>query len=521
MPASATKSPKKIARRVRVATRKGGADSTPLRKRAGVGEGHRLYRGVEPVQRRRATILPTNQDSRHDVNCYTHSRMMSFGRLLYCNVGFVRGVIEEIATFSIGNRFQAQFLGKDTAWGQQAQAQINDRWAKICDVRGQPFDWQTDLWLAVVSALRDGDVLMVLAVTPAGYPQLQLIPAHRIGSRGQTVVERGPYKGLKCHNGIISNEVGRTVAYQILGDDEESDLYISARDAHLIYSPNWSDQGRGLTALSSVINDHIDIEDLTSDEKFASKIFSMQTLLEFVEGDGIGDDAERFLDEDGPNGRMTIEEFSGGMVRKIRAGAGTNLKAFETNRPSPNFMNFRRELMRGTFASVQWPIEFAYDPTALSGTAARLIIGKANRTIEHWQRAVVRAATRAITFAIARFVKLGMLPFNEEWYRWGFQMPRRLTVDLGREAQQRREDYKLGLATMCDIYGEQGLQWEEEQDQRIYEAKRLIRRCAEEGVPIHRVQYIQGSPADSQEGDASTKENDDDKKKKEADDNEE
>lgn len=492
-------------------TRGSGRTNAPrTRKNASISQNSvRLYRGVEQSGRERHTILPVAQDTRHSVDGYTHDRMMRFGRLLWGNVGFVRGAISEIATYSIGSRFQPQFLGQDVEWGKQAERQL-ESWCQICDIRGQPFNWSRDLWLAVVSALRDGDVLMVFTETENGYPQIQLVPAHKLGSRGDIEVKSGPYKGLPCVNGVVFNKMGRSVAYQVLGDEPEQDRFISARDSVLIYNPEWVDQGRGITALASVINDHVDIDDITAYEKLAAKLFASQALIETHEGDPIGDDAERFTEDQGAESLQLWEDFEGGMVRKFRAGSGSKLEAFMANRPSPNLMQFRRELMRGTYASLQWPIEFAYDASTITSGAVRMVIAKAIRTIEIYQSCIITAAQRAVQYAIAKFMKSKVLPFNEEWYRWGFQLPRKPTVDVGREGKQALEDYKSGLRTAQDIMAEQGLDWREQFDQRIAEAKYLMESAEREGVPLSMIQD-NGNNASADKEDDDKKDNEDDK----------
>jgi hypothetical protein len=48
---------------------------------------------------------------------------------------------------------------------------------------------------------------------------------------------------------------------------------------------------------------------------------------------------------------------------------------------------------------------------------------------------------------------------NPNWRRVHWQTPRSITVDVGREAQARRDDVKAGLMTLADFFGEQGLDW--------------------------------------------------------------
>ena len=48
---------------------------------------------------------------------------------------------------------------------------------------------------------------------------------------------------------------------------------------------------------------------------------------------------------------------------------------------------------------------------------------------------------------------------NPNWRAVHWQTPRSITVDVGREAQARRDDVKAGLMTLADFFGEQGLDW--------------------------------------------------------------
>ncbi len=459
-----------------------------------------LYRHVDPGQRSRAmSFFPANADSRQDITSYTHQRLLAMGRLLFVNVGFVRGVIAEIANYTVGNGWQPQFMGNNADWGALASERLSS-WCRISDIRGQPFDWQTDLWLSIIAALRDGDVLMVLTASERGYPKIQFIPAHRLTSRGLSAVESGEYRGSACYNGVIYDRLGAVVAYQVRVDNEsKNDVFIPANSAHLIFAPEWCDQGRGLTALSSVIHDHVDIDDITACEKFAAKLFASQTLVESVESDGEEGIGADFLETGtrGVDGKL-YEDFDGGMVRKYRANSGQSIKAFEQDRPSPNLMQFRRELMRGTYSALGWPMEFAYDSKELNGTATRMVLSKVMRTTEKMQQMIFPAALKAVRFALSRFIRMGFLPEDAEWFKWAFQMPKRPTIDMGREAQQNREDFKLGLKTAEDIYGEQGLEWKAQIDQRVAEAKYIAEKCAAEGVDKRDVMLL--TPNEQKDG---------------------
>jgi hypothetical protein len=65
------------------------------------------------------------------------------------------------------------------------------------------------------------------------------------------------------------------------------------------------------------------------------------------------------------------------------------------------------------------------------------------------------------SYAIANAMKRRELPLNANWRKVEWQTPRSITVDVGREAQARREDVKSGLMTLADFFGEQGLNWKD------------------------------------------------------------
>ncbi len=461
------------------------------------------------------SVLPVARDNCKDVSFFTHERMMQFGRLLYVNVPFIGGVIDEMAMYAVGDAWQPKFIGADKAWGKLAQERLAI-WTDQCDLRGQPFNWSNDWRLAIIAAVRDGDLLMVKTFSETSgfkYPKLQFIPAHRIKSSdysqgmystgtddGKGIIASGPYKGMKSYNGVVFNEYDTAIAYQIrVTDNPKDDVFIPAGSAHLIYSPLWSDQARGQTALHRCIQEMVGVDHITDLETFAARLFAMQTLVEKVESDGEEGIGANFLKEDSAGNPINsaadgalVEDFKvgGGIIRKLRAGSGTSVTAFEQNRPTPNLMAFRRELMRASYSSLNWPMEFSYDTKELGSGTARLVMSKIGRTVGHLQGMIWPMAAAAIRHAVRFYISIGLLPENTEWYKWDFNYPKLPTIDAGREAQQIREDYKLGLTNLKRIYGDQSEDWESEILQRIEEQKFVDAQCKLAGVNPDKIQLF-------------------------------
>jgi hypothetical protein len=65
-------------------------------------------------------------------------------------------------------------------------------------------------------------------------------------------------------------------------------------------------------------------------------------------------------------------------------------------------------------------------------------------------------AKRSILYALSRAMQTGLLPFSSDWMKFSLTMPPLLSIDEGRDANARREDYKLGYVSMSEILTAEG-----------------------------------------------------------------
>ena len=117
---------------------------------------------------------------------------------------------------------------------------------------------------------------------------------------------------------------------------------------------------------------------------------------------------------------------------------------------------------------------------------------KAQRTVEKNQRLVRKIARRIDGYALSKAMKAGLLPRPQggDWYSWHYQGPRKISVDGGRDAGAAREDYKLGLTTLQELYAERGLHWEDEVEKRISEQRFVLDLADKYGIDPNRVQLL-------------------------------
>jgi hypothetical protein len=102
-------------------------------------------------------------------------------------------------------------------------------------------------------------------------------------------------------------------------------------------------------------------------------------------------------------------------------------------------------------------------------------MGKAQRKFSERQRLFYPFIRKSWQMVIDDGINQGRIPKQKGWNKIRIQTPAKLTIDVGREAQQEREDVKMGLMSYREHYGKRGLDWQSEMDQKAKEAEHIIR----------------------------------------------
>jgi capsid protein len=412
-------------------------------------------RMLRPLERLTAGAL------HEDMSPASRVRMVSDSRKLFANLGPAKAPIVDKAQYSFGRAWNPIFEGNDLQWGNKAIAYLKDEFYPLCDLSGSG-DFQTQLFLGSVAVDRDGDVGILLTEDANGGARIQLIPSHMIGSRtDKPLIESGPYRGLRQIDGVALNEHSQPVGYLILGpaDDGSKDRWVSARDLIFLYEPEWIGQVRGLPVFTHAILDLRDLRTVQGYERLASAIASSIGLVEHNETGGPDtDDPLTLLNRRGVlnESGVTTEEMGGGTVRYFRANSGSKLEFLKNERPGQAWESFMNRLIRNAYSGAGWPYELSWDSSKLGGANIRLILSKGMRAVEDRQDLFRPAAKRVVGYAIAKAIKRGRLRPSADWWRWGFSLPARLTVDYGRDSNAQRADYEKGIVNLGDILAEQG-----------------------------------------------------------------
>ena len=419
---------------------------------AGFGAGISTFQPYEGAgfSRKRPVIYGAHaRDSRLDLNEATRVELLKLARHMYRNVGLIKGAVDSIATYSIGPGLRPQYRGADQDFGRLCEEYWRDVVVPSPEVTGR-MTW-TDLLLSLSRSIDvDGDVFVVM--TEKG--KLQVVEGHR-------VCEGDDYGTA---DGVFLGKLGEPTAYLV----QTGELYRKLTSDTVIHLMEMErpDQIRGGSALARALNHVRDLKMLGEFEKDALKLQgSIAAVITTDQGDELAGQGGFFgtvQSQDSGESTIAREEITSSATIP-RLSPGEKIEMIGPNRPHAGFEPFAKFLIRDVAMGLGLPVEFVYDPASVGGAGMRFIVAKAQRRFEQRQRLLIdRFCNRAWRFFIGGAIANGDLPAVEDYAKVTWQTPKSLTVDAGREAQQAREDYKAGLSSLQDYFGELGQDWEEQ-----------------------------------------------------------
>lgn len=402
--------------------------------------------------------------------------VVSTSRKVYANLGVVSGAVKQKSMYSVGHAWKPVFKGQDKEWGQKATEWLVDVFYPLCDVKGSSFDFVSNLRLDSIQLDVSGDFGIILVSTTTGFPQTRRVAADEIGWRGEEgLIKDGKYSGNKVYNGVIMNPQGRAIAYCVLGDTEEEDRIINANNFIHVFDPICYSQARGFPSLTPALNTWRSFITCKEYEEQACMLASSIGLLEYNDtGLASPNHPASRMNTTTPTGDpISTATFGGGMIKYFKANSGGKVESMKSDRPGDAWEKFQDRLIRDAAEGMNWPYELVWKSGELTGVAIRAVLGRAEKAIQDRQFILRKAATRVVSFAIRKAIMRGDLPDNDEWMKWDFTLPKKLSIDAGRDAQAIREDYSAGIKNLTKILGEEGVSLEEHLAERAHENKRI------------------------------------------------
>lgn len=448
------------------------------------GGGSGLYEPTQlsPQQRDRSIVL---QDTRRTVDQITWRKLLAYARQLHANCGEVRGPVMEKATLANSGGWMPRHVGKNTP--KDVRNKYEEwlwEWMKVCDVRGQPYDFLTDMYLASIMLDRDGEAPLIFT-EEAGQPRLQWVANHRMYSHWNifTVTEPGPYQGMKFNNGVVYNDRSAPVAYYILDESLQfaqaiQGNFIPTRSMMVMYNPDWCDQGRGVTAYAHGIRRIFDMDDIHGYLLIGIKNDSMMPIISETIGGALNPGKDYLKTGTGNSGSpIVLEEMQGGLVLHVRSGDKTKVTSPSSTRPDSNIPEYLESILVGVYQGINWPYEYTRLSKEARGANIRVTVEKINHSVRTQFRTLKKIATRSAGYALGYAVNRGELPHGE-WWAWEWPMPPEMTADKYHEHQEDRENYKIGINTIQGIAAKYGQHWQDDiREQRDEDLDDLLTRC--------------------------------------------
>ena len=496
--------------------RRNGNPSPPLKvidRRSAFGyRSDDLYRASR--RQRGRPYQPGLDDSTHrHISTLGRRELLTWGRTLYANYPAVGAAVREQAELAVST-WIPQFAGADQDWGEEAAAWLI-QWENIMDVSGC-VDGYCLRKSIITQTLTDGELAIILTQTENEYPQIQVLRSHQIGDPNSE-----PLPDLV--DGVFVSSTRRPLAFQLNpGSVTDSRDRIPSSSCILVFDPDYPDQVRGISRVGTAAFLWDDLALSQQYEMTAQKSAASIALLEHNEEGGPDDEALAYFGQNqgGTNeGAPYYEQMLDGAVRYFRAGSGAKLEAFKHDRPSANVQNFISHVERQAFRSIDWDWFYTLNPSQVGGASMRVIVDKLVRTIQSRQRLVARTMRRIHSYALARAIRIGLLPGNDEWWQWTYQGPALPTADAKYQSDVSLNEIGGGLSSFKIEAGKRGARWQDLQDQRILEAVRMAERVVEEtGFVVSPLTFLmpekpqpaQAPPQEDQDDDPGEKEKSDD-----------
>jgi lambda family phage portal protein len=432
--------------------------------------------GVRSNNRYRNTASAyQNTTSTSTLKLRDRTQIMWEARDLVDNSSLIKSILFRIALYVCAKvRYQART--GDEVVDQQIEA-VWENFTQNCDITGRN-TFRKLCQLAIVGMLRDGDFGFIV-VNDANGIKLASIESDRIGSPYESLAGEGYIQG------IFIDAIGRPVRYRIFDRSREG-AYLTYRDYEAtsfihILDPLRADGYRGVSGLDASIASGTarDLYELLQNEKVATKWQTAQAGIVKRSGGEAGWDTTTTTDG------KRLEKIEAGTINYLEANE--DIIPFGVTRPSVTFTGFIQTLVREVCMSLGVPYGFFYDMSALGGATARLESAQAQRAFEHYQNVLEdKFLNRIKNIVIARGITDGLIPNVPKWNNGIWQYGAHPTVDVGRESQANIAEMQVGLKTAADIYGEQGKDWQEEQEQLAKEKANMkalaVKYGLDEGV---------------------------------------
>lgn len=426
-------------------------------------ENRYVYSKASDVWSKSRPWIPTRLGDITDlITASDRQTLVYVSRLMAENWGPVTAITRQIPQYAVGTAWKPSSQSLDEDYQTTVETFVREQFWPIAVMNGVGSEMTPNIRRLALLLIRDGEYFILLTKRRTGFPAIQIIPSHRVGTREQEngLVPRGLYRGLPILDGVVRNRQGVPVAYHILGQTPDKDRYVSARSMIHRMVSDYPEAVRGYPMIAHGLNDARDSLQSHEWERFNMLWRSSRTVIEHNEtgakeehpGDHF-DDSTTSCEER----KTQVAEIHGGTTQYFRAGTNSKLELLKHENPGQVYESYGNRMIRSICTGVPWPFSFVWEGhTRGGGTSERRDIEQARRTIESVQALITPDIRRVCGYAVSVAANLDLVPSNEDWFKWSFSKPPKLSIDDGRNINALLELHARGLVSDGDVLADLG-----------------------------------------------------------------
>lgn len=470
-----------------------------------VSAAHGSFQGAQWSRDRGYVYVPT-LDTLKEVDSWSRTELLKRARFIYASGGgLVHRGVDGVARMICGTGLFPYPLGKNKDRNRRLRMLWNARAesANTFDL-SRKFSCGMAQQAIVRAKIRDGDVAPVLARNEDGRLRVMFYESHQIGQGSG----KDDAQSARWHDGVRLDRHNAPIAYRLVAQDPATDKQETADvpAQNVLFCCNYERFGqvRGLTRFYPVINKVLDrgeiMHALTKGIKMREQIaiaLEQQAQNSAVVVPGAPGSGAAGLPAPRPttvvdvgNGKkMTLEKFFGaGESHELKPGQ--SYKIVESNHPDANVREHLDNLVRDVAWALKFSPELLWNITQLGGANTRFIMADAQSQIEVEQQELVEQFLGPYFLAWQRdMIEAGEIEDADDWELHTWLLPKRLTVDFGRDGKLHIEQAKRGMITLKSLYGFVGDEWQIEVDQYLDE-----RQYIKEGLLKRKLTWAEGYP---------------------------
>ena len=408
-------------------------------------------------------------------------------RWMQGNGGLAERILNGMSLHVCGRGFRARPLSADKEWNRRVKDAFHNHAssAEAFDKAGRLNFYEASVFLERQNYLT-GDMFALLSADDetGDRAMCAFYEAEQVGDpRTSRDKEASGWS-----DGVLVNRQNRAVAYRFLTDKNGGNKVFPARDVIHYYDATRAGARRGVTKFLHALNHLKDVMETRAFVKHGIKArqsvgYYIETLLG---GTPTGIDAGMgaMLDSEW---RKTVDEmrravprqefFGGGEIGAL--GVNQKLQTIQHDSPGGNEQLFEDRLLQEVALGFGVFPETIFFASKMSGQTSRFVLEDLQRLLDYRQPRLARIfCTRYYLYWLSKEIKSGRIPLpapdengEADWWRHGWLVPRKVTLDAGRDGKLELQQVSEGLLTLSEFFGCRGRDWQEEVRHQVDEVR--------------------------------------------------